>query len=124
MYRCTDCKSKFEYPEIVCESLEMKEPPYRRLIRCPFCKSGEIEKEEVYHCQNCGVRLPDKGKYCSAACRQTGERLYAEQMKRRGEFLASPVALAVKEVEEYNKTHGTRYSYGEYFMRKYKGELK
>lgn len=124
MYCCTDCKSKFMFAEIVCESLEMREPPYRKIKRCPFCKSGEIEEQKIYHCQNCGVRLHEAGEYCSERCKRAGELLYAAEVKRIKEFLASPVAAAVREVEDYNRIHGTKYSYGQYFSLKEGGGLR
>ena len=124
MYYCTDCGSKFEYPEVICETLELKEPPYKRIKICPFCKSGEIDELELYHCHCCGARLSEKGEYCSDRCKKAGELLYEAEIKRRKEFLESPLAKAVKEVEEYNAQHKTKHSYGQYFALKDAGGLK
>ena len=124
MYRCTDCGSKFEYAEIVCEKLGLKEPPYKRIRRCPFCHSGELEEFEANHCHYCGVKLDTQDKYCSQRCKKAGELAFAAEAQRRGEFLSSAVASAVREVTQYNKEHGTKYSYGQYFMLKDTGGLK
>lgn len=123
MYCCTDCKKEFEYVEIVFETHGLDTPPYERLRRCPFCHSVNIEECESRHCKFCGSRLKDNTDYCSARCKKAGEIYYAAQQKRKREFLNSPVADAVREVEEYNKTHGTKYSYGQYFAKKESDKL-
>lgn len=124
MYHCTDCGAKFLYAEVVYETLGLDTPPYKRILRCPACHSDEIEEKEEYHCNFCGAKLREKGKYCSDRCREAGERYYAAEAKNREIFSSSPLAAAVREVDEYNKTHGTKYSYGQYFMLKDTGGLK
>ena len=118
MYCCTDCKKEFEYVEIVFETHGMETPPFERIKRCPFCHSTDILERESRHCKFCGSRLKENGEYCSSRCKKAGEIYYAAQQKRKTEFLGSPVAQAIREVEEYNKIHGTKYSYGQYFALK------
>ena len=118
MYCCTDCKMEFEYAEIVFETHGMDTPPFERIKRCPFCHSTDINEKESRHCRFCGSRLKENGEYCSLRCKKAGEIYYAAQQKRRENFKNSPLTQAVSEVEEYNKAHGTKHSYGEYFMLK------
>ena len=123
MYYCTDCEKEFEYVEIVFETHGLSSPPFERIKRCPFCHSVNIEECESKHCKFCGSRLKEKGEYCSARCKKAGEIYYAAQQKRKNEFLGSPVAEAVREVEQYNRAHNTKYSYGEYFAKKESDKL-
>lgn len=123
MYYCTDCSAKFEYVEIVFETHGLSTPPYERVKRCPFCHGTELLEKENCHCRFCGSRLEDSGEYCSDKCKKLGEKYYAEQTARRKLFSSSPVAAAVREIEEYNKANGTEYSYGQYFALKEQGGL-
>ena len=123
MYRCTDCGMEFEFAEIFFETHGLSTPPYERIKRGPHCHSAKFLESESLHCNFCGAKLTKEGKYCSERCRKAGEIYYAEQEKRRAIFIGSPVAAAVREVEEYNKKHGTKYSYGQYFMLKDSGGL-
>lgn len=124
MYCCTDCKAEFEFAEIIFETHGLSVPPYERIRRCPVCHSTEFNEKENYHCNFCGAKLREKGKYCSEKCEKAGEIYYAEQEKRRAHFIGSPIASAVREVDEYNRKNGTKYSYGQYFMLKDIGGLK
>ncbi len=123
MYRCTDCEKEFDYVKIVFETHGLDTPPYERRRLCPYCGSEEYERLENTHCRFCGARLKESGKYCSDRCRAAGERCYAAERENRRLFKNSPVAKAVMEVAEYNKSHGTKYSYGKYFTLKEAGLL-
>ncbi len=59
-----------------------------------------------------------KGDYCSSSCKKRGEYLFETEKIRKKELFESPLYKAVREIEKYNKTHGTHLSYGQYFARK------
>ena len=121
MYRCKDCKREFEFVKIVFETHGLDTPPYERLRLCPYCGSSEYEREENTHCRFCGKRLREPGEYCSKECEEAGIRYYKREQKNRELFKSSKIAQAVTEVADYNKTHGTKYSYGRYFCLKEAG---
>lgn len=121
MYRCTDCERLFEYSEVVFEGHGLDTPPYERRRRCPFCHSGSFVEIKEKRCRFCGAKMHGEGDFCSKACRTEGERYYLAQQERRRLFSESPIAAAVREVAAYNKTYGTKYSYGKYFSLKEAG---
>jgi len=123
MYCCTDCKAAFEYVEIVFETHGLSTPPYERIKRCPFCHGTDLTETDNRHCRFCGSRLTKAGEYCSEKCKSAGERYFALDARRKKLFQNSPVAQAVREIAAYNKTHGTKYSYGQYFSLKEQGGL-
>lgn len=123
MYRCTDCKGNFEFVEVVFETHGLSTPPYERIKRCPYCHSREYEELRDMHCRFCGSKLRQEGEYCSERCEQAGRRYFAAQRESRRVFASSPVAVAVREVAQYNRAHGTKYSYGQYFALKEAGKL-
>ncbi len=123
MYRCTDCEKEFEFLKIVFETHRLDSPPYERRKLCPHCGSGGYIRLENTHCNFCGAKLKKPGKYCSARCKEAGERYYERERENRKIFRNSPVAKAVMEVSEYNRINGTKYSYGKYFSLKEAGLL-
>ncbi len=116
MYRCMYCKSKFNKPEIMYETDVSGFKTGKAIAVCPVCGKREIEKSESRHCKCCGARLSDANKtdYCNAACRRRGERLWTAQEERKRKKLLSPLSQILKELEEYNKAHKTRLSYGRF----------
>ena len=123
MYCCQDCKKEFLYVEVVFERHALSTPPFERVKLCPYCHSGNFREIPEYHCGYCGSKLRDKGDFCSPICRKKGEELRKKD-ESRTEFLKnSPLIKGLKEVEEYNKAHGTKYSYGRYFALKNAGGL-
>lgn len=114
MYRCQDCKAEFEYVEVVFERHGLDTPPYERIRLCPYCHSDHYEEIRNTHCRCCGSKLRVPGEYCSEDCRKAGEKLWERQRTREERRQASPLILAIKETEEYNKAHGTKLSYGQY----------
>lgn len=123
MYRCTDCEKEFEFVKVVFETHRLDTPPFERQKLCPFCGSSDFIPLINTHCRFCGVKLRDEKEYCSDKCRQAGIKYYELERKNRKLFSESPVAKAVLEVSEYNKTHGTKYSYGKYFSLKEAGKI-
>ncbi|MBE6781262.1 MAG: DUF2116 family Zn-ribbon domain-containing protein [Ruminococcaceae bacterium] len=123
MYCCTDCKKEFEFVEVVFESHGLDTPPYERRHRCPFCHSGNFFELPDNHCRFCGSKMEKEGDYCSERCRVAGESYFEKQRKSREIFASSPVAKAVREIAEYNKKNGTKYSYGQYFSLKGEGKI-
>ncbi len=116
MYFCTDCKKNFFDPKVYFERHAFLPPPYEKHIVCPYCESENIIFLKARHCKCCGARLPYKnsGDYCDDACRKRGERLWKTQKERREKRNESPIYKTVRALVEYNKTHGTHLSYGQF----------
>ena len=113
MYLCNECKNEFTTPEKTAETHGFKSPPYESLSLCPICKSTDIE-EIAYYCKCCGARLKDNTEYCSEHCRARGREMLKRERKRKKILNTSPLLTAMRAADEYNKTHGTDYSYGQY----------
>ncbi len=115
MYYCNDCKSKFEKPLIKAESHSLTCPPFEKVYLCPFCKTTNFEEMEIAHCRCCGARIIDNtGDFCSDKCRLRFEKLKTAEFKHKKQVNDSAIYKFVREVEEYNKLHNTKYSYGQY----------
>lgn len=123
MYRCQDCEKEFLYVEVVFERHNLDTPPFERVKLCPYCHSNNFSEMTEYFCMSCGSKLRDKTEFCSPACRKRGMEILKREEQRRDFLKNSPIMRSLKEVEEYNKAHGTKYSYGVYFALKSKGEL-
>lgn len=118
MYNCKDCGKEFLYPKKTAERHGLKSPPYEEIRLCPFCNSGNFEREEASYCRYCGARVKKGTEYCSAACEKKGREAWARQALKKEKYIHDPLVIAVREVEEYNKRTGKRLSYGEYFSGK------
>lgn len=114
MLICSDCGSQFEKPDTYRETHGFNSPPFEEKRCCPFCKSTNIHEKNLTHCRCCGAKLTDGGEYCSEACRRRGEEMWRRQRRMRRLAKANPISRIVREVEEYNRAHGTDYSYGKY----------
>ncbi len=115
MFYCKKCGFEFHTPQKIYESHGLGSPPFEEIRACPNCKSLSIAVKKTTHCRCCGARL--KGVtdcYCSNACREKGERLYALEQKRRHLRNDSPINLIIKKLNCYNATNGTNLSYGQY----------
>ncbi len=115
MYYCQDCEREFIKLKKLSETHSLYFPPYEEFYVCPFCNSGRVSKIPVQHCACCGAKIKNSEKYCSEECRIRGEYLWAKQRREKDYWQNHPLYVAVREVEEYNKQHGTHLSYGEYF---------
>lgn len=126
MYTCKNCGCEFENAKIVYQSHGLLNPPYEEIFVCPDCESTNFENKKVTHCRCCGAKLlNNEKKYCSDKCEKLGIALRQKEQKRKKEYLESPICRLVKEVENYNKTHRTNYSYGQYVaLVKPKGKRK
>ena len=118
MYACKDCKKIFKKYKTVTETHSLPDSPFEEFAICPFCDGKHIIILQVQHCKCCGARMYGKEDYCSDACKRRGEYLYALERKRKADWHAHPLYLAIKEVEEYNKRTGSNLSYGQYFALK------
>ena len=118
MYRCLDCKGEFCFVKIDVERHGLDTPPFARRSLCPYCESDNIIYDTEPHCRYCGSRLREKKDYCSADCRRRDYICRQMDEKRRKYLADSPLTAAIKEVESYNKEHGTRLTYGQYFALK------
>ena len=115
MYRCEECKRKFEKPKKVVETHGQPTPPFEVFFLCPFCNSTGFKKIEVGYCKCCGRRLNNPSDYyCSEACRINAIKLKQKEEERRQALIKNPLNLLIKEVEQYNAEHKTNYSYGQY----------
>lgn len=123
MYYCTDCKNKFEFVEIVFETHGLSTPPFERIKRCPICHSTDYEEVKNTHCKFCGSKLRVSGEYCSDRCAKAGRYYFELEKRNREKFKNSAIASTVREIAEYNRLHGTKYSYGEYISLKDGGKI-
>lgn len=115
MYRCTDCKGIFMSARSVYEHHGLAGQPYERRLVCPICGGEEFVPLEAKHCRCCGARLPaGRYEYCNDECRRRGERLWKKQRERRKQRELNPLNMLVAEAQQYNREHGTDYSYGHY----------
>lgn len=115
MYRCQDCGKKFTNLNYIEERHNLDTPPYEKTGVCPFCSSQRVFPEERRYCRCCGYLLPDGAEeYCNSDCRQRGLKLWNEERRRYRRASRSPISQTVREVENYNKEHGTSLSYGQY----------
>jgi len=114
VYYCQDCEKEFKLPKIIKE--DHGQPEHNEVFRvCPLCFSRNIIKRPPRFCKYCGARLYTEGDYCNKRCERLAHEVWERERKRKRDWLASPLYSAIKEVEEYNKTHGTALSYGQYF---------
>ncbi len=115
MYFCKSCNRKFKNPLTETETHKLASPPFEAFSLCPFCKSTDFEEIAVSHCRCCGARIINKPNgFCSDKCRNQFEKLHRAEYKRKKELGDSPIYLLLREVDAYNKKHGTKYSYGQY----------
>lgn len=115
MYYCHDCGSHFEKPCKTYSTHSFTSPPYEKIYCCPSCKSESISEKNTTHCRCCGAKLRRGAvEYCSDACKNKGEKLWKKEIKRRQLSSSNPINLIMRELESYNKAHGTNYSYGQY----------
>jgi len=103
MLICSDCGSQFEKPDTYAETHGFNSPPFEEKRCCPFCKSTNIREKNLTHCRCCGAKLTN-----------AGEELWRRERLRRKLANANPISRIIKEAEEYNRAHGTDYTYGEY----------
>ena len=115
MFICKKCGYEFSNPKKIFETHGLQNPPYEVMTVCPACKSQSITEKTVTHCRCCGAKLKDSStEYCSESCRKRGERLREIEQKKRKVLNESPLSEIIRQVNAYNKTHNTNYSYGQY----------
>ncbi len=115
MFYCKDCGFEFEKPLMLFEKHNLDTAPFEELTVCPACKGQNIKEKNVTHCRCCGARLSDGlVDYCSENCRENGIKLRKIENRKRKVRLESPLNTLVRQVEDYNKKHNTKYSYGKY----------
>ncbi len=115
MYHCKDCNRKFDTPQKFVETHGQTAPPFEVFFLCPFCGSTNFKKIIIGYCKCCGRRLnnPDDY-YCSESCRINAIKLKRKDELRKQALVENPLNILIKEVEEYNNQHKTKYSYGQY----------
>lgn len=123
MYRCKECGKGFSQPRRLFEHHGNGANFVETLYACPHCRSGSFYELPERYCKACGREFFGYGGYCSKECAEEGERLYENEREYRIRFSSSKVAEAVREVNDYNKATGKKYSYGQYFMLKGEGKL-
>ncbi len=115
MYECLDCGCRFDTVFTDFEKHGLQRPPYEQYSCCPACYSRRIRKVKNLHCRCCGAKLPkERTEYCSDACCKNWYALQNRERKRRKMRFCDQLHTVVRQAEEYNKEHGTRYSYGQF----------
>jgi len=115
VYYCQDCGCEFVSPLRIFEKHSLEKPPFETFFVCPSCKGVNYEVKVYSHCRCCGAKLTEgQTEYCNATCKETGKKLWAAERKRRALNFSSPIAMIMREVEEYNRINGTKLSYGQY----------
>lgn len=115
MYYCPECGFHFEKPIKTYSTHGFTSPPYEKNYCCPNCNSVSFYEKNTTHCRCCGAKLRQGiTDYCSEACEKKGKKLWLKEVKRRQQFFFNPINSIVRELEIYNKMHGTNYSYGKY----------
>ncbi len=115
MYYCSNCAREFLEPQRVYETHSLPCPPYEERLVCPFCQSLNFNEKISQHCRCCGVKLKENEReYCSEKCLFIGEKLWAKQRKRLKIAYECSINQKIREIESYNKSHKTNYSYGQY----------
>ena len=115
MYVCQDCGHIFASAHSYNEKHLLDSPPFEKRNACPSCKSELLFKKEVSHCRCCGARLSHgKVDYCDDTCRRRDKKLREMEEKRNRKRSVDPLFAAVRELEVYNRSNNTRYSYGQY----------
>ena len=115
MYHCKDCNRKFDKPKKYVETHGQTSPPFEVFFLCPFCNSTNFKKIEIGYCKCCGRRLNNPTDfYCCEGCRLNAIKLNKQEALRKQALKENPLNILIKEVEQYNATHKTNYSYGQY----------
>lgn len=76
---------------------------------------GQVINTFKHICKVCGARFTSTSRhseYCSTECSEYG-REQKRQSLRRSQSL-EPLLKICREIDAYNKEHGTRLSYGQY----------
>lgn len=114
MYYCNDCGREFPRAAQFKESHGLASPPYEKISCCPFCGGGDIKEVQPSYCKCCGAKIESGNEYCSKKCRAKSEELRQRELKRRNRIYNSALYEAMRRTDEYNKKHGTNYSYGQF----------
>ena len=115
MYECQDCGHIFEFTVLSIEKHGLDTPPFEKFGKCPVCSSGFFREIKRAHCRCCGARLPlGRIDYCDEYCRKRGNELWKREALRRTKHNTDPLTILLKQIDEYNKLHSTRYSYGQF----------
>ena len=121
MYQCKNCNEEFSLPVV---DYFVHRDLNRTVSYCPYCMSENISKIEVFYCAFCGGNaVAADQKYCSDTCKRLGEMAEKLKIKKQKAVQEFNIDAAIKEVDAYNKAHGTSYSYGQYFALKGIGGL-
>ncbi len=124
MYKCKKCGAVFNCYDIFMERYYPSVMPSVPAKHCPSCKSEKVTVYDGKYCACCGIVIDEWQEYCSAECEHTAKLLQEREEKRKRLVRSFEISLAVREVEDYNREHGTRLSYGEYFAKKGQGLLQ
>ncbi len=115
MFICNACGTEFSEAKILIETHGLTSPPFEKISVCPFCASSNFRETVFSHCRCCGARLRENEMgYCSDACKEKGEALRRKELKRLKERYNSPINEILRKRDEYNLSHNTRYSYGQF----------
>ena len=115
MYTCIDCGYSFKETKTITEKHGLSSPPYETINVCPACKSENYRKQNHDYCRFCGTKLKNGAiDYCSNRCRTRGKNAWLKQKKRKNRLNTSDIYQIVREIDLFNHTNKTKYSYGQY----------
>lgn len=123
MFECRKCGHEFRTARVDYTRHNLDAPPYEATLRCPECDSSELTYHPKKFCGFCGHEIPRNKKYCDEHCEKLGEWYRKREEEKKKKIYEFDVSKAIREVDEYNKTHSTDYSYGQYFALKGLGQL-
>ncbi len=125
MYNCKKCKAEFMSPLIERLRGAKRCDTHKVELLCPVCGSDNIDyiKPQYCYCGFCGQRIAAGANYCSDSCKRLARKYELLEQERKKKIADFEISKAIKEVDTYNKTHNTDYSYGKYFALKGLGGL-
>jgi len=118
MFFCNSCKSDFDKPLLIKESHGAPPPYFEEREVCPNCESQDYIIIYSGYCRCCGRKIPNTREYCNESCRKAGEEMWLRQHHRQAQREKDPMYITLKEIDLYNKEHGTRLTYGQYIALK------
>ena len=116
MYYCSDCRMEFEFAKVYFEPTPKGS---EKLLLCPYCSGMNYSEKRGNYCSYCGRPTGvNVRRYCSESCRKLGEKMFEKEKEQEENRKKSPLYKAVNEVDTYNKYHGCKLSYGQYYALK------
>lgn len=91
---------------------------YKQCKQCEVCGKEYVTKSaNSKYCSDCKKKAYNKRSY------ERRQEVKKERTKKK-RIKVDTLELKEKEIAEYNKLHGTHYTYGEYYAMKKLGKIK